>query len=94
MNDKTPPLPSRATGGRRPATGLLSFPKIKCYGGLAKEKEHKDVMATSITNDIKKLQIENKRLESIIDVQMNTVTDCRNRERRINALLAKLPYPI
>ena len=76
------------------ATGPLPFPKIKCYGGLAKEKEHKDVMATSITNDIKKLQIENKRLESIIDVQMNTVTDCRNRERRINALLAKLPYPI
>lgn len=50
-------------------------------------------MDTSIANDIKKLQIENKRLESIIDVQMNTVTDCRNRERRINALLAKLPYP-
>ena len=29
------------------ATGPLPFPEIKCYGGLAKEKDHKDVMDTS-----------------------------------------------
>ena len=41
MKDKPTTLPSWATGP-------LPFPEIKCYGGLAKEKEHKDVMDMSI----------------------------------------------
>ena len=53
------------------ATGPLPFPEIKCYGGLAKEKDHKDVMSTSLAYTI-------PEKDKIIKVTNQSTVKCDN----------------